>query len=105
MCGLAGIRDFTALCRDIYFPTEDYSDSLFIIVCYILYNMFMEQRVMVKGPAEQVEYSGYLTMLRANIETGLANLPLFVSPKLETVQALYLGVSLPHSSHGGCLTR
>ena len=41
-CGLVGIRDFSSLCRNVYFPTDDVSPAMWAIVNAGLYNLFME---------------------------------------------------------------
>ncbi|KAF9775697.1 hypothetical protein IL306_006200, partial [Fusarium sp. DS 682] len=38
-----GISDFSNLCRRVYFPTDDFTDSTFIIVNIGLYYLFLEQ--------------------------------------------------------------
>ncbi|KFA73291.1 hypothetical protein S40288_07245 [Stachybotrys chartarum IBT 40288] len=91
LCGLVGITDFAALCRMVYFATEDFSDALFITVNIGLHNLFVEQHALASDPAVRAEYQSYSRMCRVNSETGLANLPLFLSPKLENAQALLLG--------------
>ncbi|UKZ47839.1 hypothetical protein TrVGV298_002071 [Trichoderma virens] len=67
LCTLVGIKEFAELCKTVYFPTEDFSDATFAVVNAMLYNLF------------------------SNLETTLANFPLFLSPKIENVQALLLG--------------
>lgn len=91
-CSLVGITDFTALCRLVYFPSDDFSDAYFIIVNAGLYNLFMEEGVLSQDPALREQYDTYMKLCRANLETGLANLPLFLSPKTENVMALHMGV-------------
>lgn len=60
----------------------------------MLYNLFVEQHSLAKEEAVREEYSKYVAICKANLETTLANFPLFLSPKIENVQALLLGVSL-----------
>jgi hypothetical protein len=38
------------------------------------------------------EYLAYDHMCRDNVETALANMPFFLPPKMETIEALLLGV-------------
>lgn len=92
-----GIIDFASLCRNVYFPTEDFSQATFAIVNSGLYNLFMEEYSLNEDSAKRAEYQNYALMAQANLETYLANLPLFLSAKVENVQALCLGVS-PSSS-------
>ncbi|GJN81732.1 hypothetical protein PLIIFM63780_005267 [Purpureocillium lilacinum] len=91
MCSLVGLSDFSSLCRMVYFATEDFSDATFVIVNAMLYNLFMEQHSLATEPVARDEYHSYMQMCRANLETSLANTPLFLSSKVENVQALLLG--------------
>lgn len=90
---LVGVRDFSAICRLVYFPTDDFTHAQFTIVNSGLYNLFMELSVITEDTALKEEYASYGQLCQANIETSLATLPLFLSPKVENVQALSLGVS------------
>lgn len=91
LCSLVGISDFSSLCDTVYFATERFSEATFTVVNAMLYNLFIEQDPL--DPAIQEEYYSYSELCRANLETALANMPLFTSAKLENVQALLLGVS------------
>ncbi|PHH90830.1 hypothetical protein CDD83_2542 [Cordyceps sp. RAO-2017] len=91
MCSLVGLSDFSSLCRMVYFATEDFSDATFTIVNAMLYNLFMEQHALATDPLARDEYHAYMQQCRANLETCLANTPLFLSAKVENVQALVLG--------------
>ncbi|CAH0014840.1 unnamed protein product [Clonostachys rhizophaga] len=91
VCHITGLLDFDSLCRMVYFPTEDISLCHFIVVNAGLYNLFVEQGALAKDQAHQDEYRAYGLLCQANMETALANLPFFLSPKIETIQALILG--------------
>ncbi|KAG6002671.1 hypothetical protein E4U54_000820 [Claviceps lovelessii] len=91
MCSLVGLPDFTSLCRKVYFATEDFSDATFIIVNAMLYNLFMEQNSLATDPTARDEYHAYMRQSQANLETALANTPLFLATRIENVQALLLG--------------
>ncbi|KAL9488042.1 hypothetical protein ACSS6W_000319 [Trichoderma asperelloides] len=91
LCTLVGIKDFSDLCSTVYFPTEDFSDATFAVVNAMLYNLFVEQHSLAKEEVVREEYSKYVAICKANLETTLANFPLFLSPKIENVQALLLG--------------
>lgn len=93
LCTLVGIKDFSDLCSAVYFPTEDYPDATFAVVNAMLYNLFVEQHSLAKEEAVRDEYSRYVIICKTNLETTLANFPLFLSPRIENVQALLLGVS------------
>lgn len=76
----------------VYFPTEDFSDAVFAIVNAGLYYMFIEQHAFAIDKATKEEFEPYIQMCRVNLETALANLPLFMASKVENVRALLLGV-------------
>ncbi|RMJ15877.1 hypothetical protein CDV36_004479 [Fusarium kuroshium] len=88
---LIGVEDFSSLCRMIYFPTEDFPQATFAIVNAGLYDLFMEECCLSDDVEKRDKYQAYARMARANLETYLANLPMFLSPKIENVQALLLG--------------
>ncbi|KAJ4865363.1 hypothetical protein N5P37_003063 [Trichoderma harzianum] len=91
LCTLVGIKEFAELCKTVYFPTEDFSDATFAVVNAMLYNLFVEQHSLDKEGALREEYNSYVAICKSNLETTLANFPLFLSPKIENVQALLLG--------------
>ncbi|KAI8653276.1 Zn(2)-C6 fungal-type domain-containing protein [Fusarium keratoplasticum] len=88
---LVGIEDFSSLCRMIYFPTEDFPQAVFAIVNAGLYDLFMEECCLSDDVEKRDKYEAYAKMARANLETYLANLPMFLSSRIENVQALLLG--------------
>lgn len=90
---LVGVEDFSSLCRMVYFPTEDFPQAVFAIVNAGLYDLFMEECCLSDDVEKRDRYQGYAKMARANFETYLANLPMFLSARIENVQALLLGVS------------
>lgn len=90
-----GIADFSSLCQQVYFPTKDVSHALFAIVNSGLYNLFNEEISASPTPALRTAYEAYAELAQANLETYLANLPMFLNAKIENVQALLLGVWLP----------
>lgn len=92
---LVGVEDFSSMCRMIYFPTEDFPQSIFAIVNAGLYDLFMEECCLSDDVEKRDKYAAYAKMARANLETYLANLPMFISARIENVQALLLGVSFP----------
>jgi hypothetical protein len=77
----------------VYFPTEDFTDATFIIVNAGLYYLFLEQHSLTTdNKVLKDEFASHLYTSRVNLETGLANMSLFMSVRIETVQALLLGV-------------
>lgn len=94
ICAFIAVEDFTEACRKVYFATEDFSPSTFIVVNAGLYELFQEKFIIMdENSGTAAEYMTYHLMCRDNLETALANLPLFLPPKTETVEALLLGVS------------
>ncbi|KAM5347186.1 hypothetical protein ACJ41O_010191 [Fusarium nematophilum] len=92
VCYFVAISDFSNLCRMVYFPTDDFSEATFVIVNAGLYYLFLEQHSLTsEDNAVRAEFESYLHTCRVNLETALANMSLFMSAKVETVQALILG--------------
>jgi hypothetical protein len=92
MCHFVGIHDFDALCSVVYFPSHHLTDSTFIIVNAGLYYLFLEQHTSASDKASKDEFEPFIHLCRINLETALANVSLFMSARLETIQALFLGV-------------
>lgn len=59
----------------------------------LLYNLFSGRQPHVLDTSVQTKYTSYAQLCRANLETALANLPLFLHIEIESVQALLLGVN------------
>ncbi|KAH8669389.1 hypothetical protein BGZ61DRAFT_509445 [Ilyonectria robusta] len=91
ICHFAGINDFDALCRIVYFPSDHFPDSTFVIVNAGLYYLFLEQHAAASDKATKDEFEPFIHFCRVNLETALANMSLFMSAKLETIQALFIG--------------
>ncbi|KPM36677.1 hypothetical protein AK830_g9885 [Neonectria ditissima] len=91
VCYFVGVAEFSSLCRMVYFPAEDFSDSTFVVVNAGLYYMFLEQHSFATDKATKEQYEPYIQLCRINLETALANMSLFMSAKIETIQALLLG--------------
>ncbi|KAI5463944.1 hypothetical protein BGZ63DRAFT_421035 [Mariannaea sp. PMI_226] len=91
ICYFVGVADFSGLCRIVYFPTDDFSEATFIIVNAGLYYMFLEQHSFAQDKATKEQYEPYIQTCRINLETAFANMSMFVSAKIDTVQALLLG--------------
>ena len=90
---LADIHDFPSMVRDVYFATEDFSEATFAIVNAGLYMLFLEVIAYGSAVASKAEFEACFHICRANLETCLLHMPLFMSTKVENVQALYFGVS------------
>jgi hypothetical protein len=91
ICAFIAVEDFTDSCRKVYFATDDFSLTTFIVVNAGLYYLFQEKFIMNENDAAAAECMSYHHMCRDNFETGLANLPFFLPPKMESVEALLLG--------------
>lgn len=81
------------LCRTVYFPAQDVSHTTYTIVIAGLYYLFLEQHILASAKTTKEEFASHVNTCRVNLETSLANASVFASPKIETVQALLLGVS------------
>ncbi|KAH7115450.1 hypothetical protein B0J13DRAFT_653839 [Dactylonectria estremocensis] len=91
VCSFVGSSDFTKLCRMVYFPTDDFTDATFVIVNAGLYYLFLEQHTFALDKATKDELEPLIQLCQINLETSLANVSLFMSLKIENVQALLLG--------------
>ncbi|CRG84816.1 putative transcriptional regulatory protein PB24D3,01 [Talaromyces islandicus] len=90
-CAFISIDDFVESCRKVFFATDDYSMETFIIVNAGLHHLFEEKSV--TGDSMSEEYVKYHYLCRDNLETALANLPFFLHPRKEIIEALLLGVT------------
>lgn len=86
------VEDFTDHCRKVYFATEDFSLVTFIIVNCGLYYLFQAKHIMDDNEAAASDFLRYQLICRDNLETALANLPLFMPATAHSIQALLLGV-------------
>lgn len=93
ICAFIAIEDFIESCRKVYFATEDFSVATFIIVNAGLYYLFQEKSVV--DEARSAEFIEYHYLCRDNLETALASLPLLMPPRMDTIEALMLGVRSP----------
>lgn len=94
-CAVLDIDEFIAACRDVYFATEDFGLSRFIVVNGGLFHLFEEKSATEKNEVNRELFAKCQRLCGDNIETALANLPLFLPPSGEMVEALVLGVSQP----------
>lgn len=79
-------------CKEVYFATEEYSDATFIVVNGGLFYVFSEYSYTVKDEETRESYRKYLKLCHANLETALANLSLLMPARMESIEALTLGV-------------
>lgn len=92
VCCFMAVENFAEACRQVYFALEDFSQATFIIVNAGLYYLFQEKAVTAETDAAVHEYTSYYELCRGNVETGLANLNLFMAASMENIEALLLGV-------------
>lgn len=83
---------FIDKCREVYFCTDDYSDSTFIVTNMCLYNIFLECGFNEKNNTTRDEYLHYSRMCRGNLETALAGLNMLMPATNDSIMALAIGV-------------
>lgn len=85
-------EDFTKYCRQVYFATEDFSLVTFIIVNGGLYYLLLEKHILEEDETAAAGFLSYQNLCQDNLKTALANLPLFLPARIDSIQALLLGV-------------
>ena len=85
---------FIEKCQEVYFCTDEYSDSTFIATTFGLYNIFIELAFTEEDPSARDEYQHYIQMCKDNLEAALANMSILMPATLESAVALTIGVSL-----------
>ncbi|WKT49433.1 hypothetical protein QSH57_014363 [Fusarium oxysporum f. sp. vasinfectum] len=90
LCSLVGIDDFPGLCRVVYFPSNDFSETKFTAVNLCLYYMFSERDALM-SQADCKDFRSYIHMCQANAETSLSNLKVFSITTADSLVALILG--------------
>lgn len=80
-------------CRDVYFPTEDYTDATFIIVNGALLYIFLEDICMSGERSTQDAYKKYAGLCRTNLQTTLAHLNLIMPLRMDSIEALTIAAS------------
>ncbi|RDW70919.1 fungal specific transcription factor domain-containing protein [Aspergillus mulundensis] len=88
-----GPQTLSELCLKVYF-SQGYSDAEFIILNAVLYLFGAWLRAMQKQPVTSIDDEDGLLVstCRANLETALSRLTLYMQPSHEMVFALVLGV-------------
>lgn len=100
-----GLREQSSLedlCKKIYFPTEPVSKGETTLLNGLLFYVFAEY--CQDADAIASNYPIYMQLCEKNFVTGLQDYECLVTPTLENIQALLLGVSLLHSEPGHILT-
>ena len=77
----------------MYFRTEDYTCCTYLIVNGGLFYLFQELSYTTDNQELRAKYTEYSEICQTNVETALANLPMFLPAHCETIEALHLGVS------------
>ncbi|RLL94196.1 hypothetical protein CFD26_102964 [Aspergillus turcosus] len=85
------VDDFIQKCREVYFATEDYTEATFMVANCGLYYIFLEHSFRAESPQMRADYQKYIELCRKNFETVLANLPLLMPARPESIEALALG--------------
>ncbi|KAK1641496.1 hypothetical protein BDP81DRAFT_478846 [Colletotrichum phormii] len=83
------MNQFSTICLDVYF-TEHYSEMDFIIVNADLHSIFKDYSTIVVGD-ERERCERHALLCRANLETGLSNLPLHMPAIPKAIIALLFG--------------
>ncbi|KAK2025159.1 fungal-specific transcription factor domain-containing protein [Colletotrichum zoysiae] len=89
-CSFLDVDDLAELCRKIYFCTDNFADTTFIIVNGALFYLFMEQAYLAPDADAREEFERYQHICQSNLETALACLPLMLPAKRESIEALLL---------------
>lgn len=91
ICTFVATGPFAECCSKVYFATEDYSLMTWGTVNAGLYFLFQERAPFAETPALRAQYLEYQALCRDNLETALANLPLLMPARHESVEILLLG--------------
>ena len=92
LCASVGLDDIAAVFRREYAHLDNISSVKFVLVNSIMYHIFEEMSMLGISPELLVEYKAHAELCKANVDTGLANLPLLLSSTAQNVQGLLLGV-------------
>ena len=91
ICTFVAADNFTEQCRRVYFATEDYSLMTWGVVNAGLYFLFQEKASLTGDAAQKAQYLEYQAVCRDNLETALANLPLILPARRESIEVVLLG--------------
>ncbi|KAK4185955.1 hypothetical protein QBC35DRAFT_502472 [Podospora australis] len=87
---LTAVENFGERCRKVYFAIEDYSIMFFGTVNATLYFLFRERAAFAEG-TKQTQLLECMAVCRDNFETVLANLPLLMPTRRESIEVLLIG--------------
>lgn len=89
-----------ALCKDLYFNTEDFSTTDLILVNGTLYFIFRTYSIHLSSDKNKTkDLDKYTSMFAQNLEALIGELSLMLEPSDENIEALLLGVSTFLSLH------
>ncbi|OAQ95909.1 hypothetical protein LLEC1_06301 [Akanthomyces lecanii] len=91
LCSSIGLDDIAEVCRREYEHLDNISSIKFVLISSILYHIFEESSMLGVSTELLAEYKAHAKLCRANVDTGLANLPLLLSSTATNVQGLLLG--------------
>ncbi len=97
ICAFIAAENFAERCSKVYFATDDYSLMTWGSVNAGLYFLFQEKASLVTG-AQRDQLLEYQNLCRDNLETALANLPLLMPARKESIEVLLQGVRRSSSS-------
>jgi hypothetical protein len=86
--------EFIDSCRKVYFATEDFDTSTFILVNGGLYYVFAHLLLDDQNPEQRAAHARYRTICADNLASTLPAMDFFMPAKRENVQALLMGVRL-----------
>ncbi|KAM3505572.1 hypothetical protein MY11210_007909 [Beauveria gryllotalpidicola] len=91
LCASIGLDDVSEVMKREYEHLDNISSVKFVFISSLLYYVFEEMSMLSISPELLAEYKAHAELCRANVDTGLANLPLLLSSTAENVQGLLLG--------------
>ncbi|TLS21368.1 uncharacterized protein PpBr36_10205 [Pyricularia pennisetigena] len=83
--------EFIALCKNVYFATEEFSEATFIIVNAGLYHMFASEFDATNDEALRQQYCAYEDQLQSNLDAAFLRLPLCLPATMMNIKALLIG--------------
>ncbi|KAK2798274.1 hypothetical protein FQN49_008976, partial [Arthroderma sp. PD_2] len=89
---------FTQMCKDLYFCTEEYSSGRFASVNAILGNLFKEFAYRSKDDPATAKFKEYSDLCIGNFTTVISSFDLFTEPSLDNVMALTYAILLATES-------
>ncbi|KAL2269284.1 hypothetical protein VTJ83DRAFT_1468 [Remersonia thermophila] len=91
ICIFVATENFAERCRRVYFATDDYSLMTWGVVNAGLYFLLQEKASLAGDAGQQAQLLEYQALCRDNLETALANLPLLLPARRESIEVLVLG--------------